>query len=381
MAEADQAKPPGNWIKPKTAHKRMVNGFLQVGVNLIFCLRAQEKIDLSEKDRNGKIVIKSAGWQPICEKRFPYEMTASFTLNPLAPGVVDMGLPHKIQDQHRSAFPPGQHISVEAGRMLGAWARGQSIETPDKALWDKARRAANEGMDALRAFSGDLLKSDRAKLKPIREELIATGNRADQNLGSGLDGRVHDEVAGPSGSALTPRPPETWPERIDGLRRRIYSLAGEPDGREQYERILETYGIKDLDRTKDETKLAAVFNALTERASWSARSARTKSNKLRQSISRIRSKRRRPTLGRGLRKPGKHPGEPETARGTERMKGRKERRIVLPTSRSSDPHFASKRRPCGRCGRVFRTTPQRRYHCGPCRTEIRRGHMQAEGLW
>ena len=125
MAQADPAKPPGNWIKPKGAHRRMVGGFLQVGVNLIFCLRAQEKLDLSETADHGKILVRSAGWQPICEKRFPFELTASFTLNPITPGVVDMALPHKIQDQHRMAFPPGQHISVEAGRLLGQWARGR----------------------------------------------------------------------------------------------------------------------------------------------------------------------------------------------------------------------------------------------------------------
>ena len=55
MAEADHAKPPGNWIKPKAAHNRMVNGFLQANCSLICCLRAQEKLDLSEKDDRGKV--------------------------------------------------------------------------------------------------------------------------------------------------------------------------------------------------------------------------------------------------------------------------------------------------------------------------------------
>ena len=188
MAGADKAKPPGNWIKPKAAHNRMVGGFLQVGVNLIFCLRAQEKIDLSAKDASGKLIIKSLGWQPICEKRFPYEMTASFTLNPLTPGVVDMDLPHKIQDQHRMAFPADKHISVEAGRVLGQWARGDTIETPDKPLWDRARLAAQEGLGALKSFSMELSGDDRAKLTPIKQELLLAVNKAQQNLASGVVG-------------------------------------------------------------------------------------------------------------------------------------------------------------------------------------------------
>ena len=80
------------------------------------------------------------------------------------------------------AFPAGQHISAEAGRVLGQWARGDTIETPDKPLWDRARKAAQEGMQALRSFSGELSPDERAKLKPIKQELLAVGNQADKNL-------------------------------------------------------------------------------------------------------------------------------------------------------------------------------------------------------
>ena len=125
-------------------------------------------------------MVRSAGWQPICEKRFPFEMTASFTLNPLTPGVVDMELPHKIQDQHRTAFPPAKHISVEAGRLLGQWARGDAIEDagkPDKPLLNRARLAARKGPDALRAFSEELSPEDCEQLKPIKYDLLGIANR------------------------------------------------------------------------------------------------------------------------------------------------------------------------------------------------------------
>ena len=173
----------------------MVNSFLQAGTNLIFCLRAQEKLDLSETDDRGKVIVKSLGWLPICEKRFMFEMTASFTFNQLTPGVVDLSLPHKLQDQHRMAFPPGQHVGLEAGKLIGQWARGDVIEVPDKELWTGARRAANEGMEALKAFSIALPETERAKLTPIREELIATGNRTDQNLAAGVVGENVAEQA------------------------------------------------------------------------------------------------------------------------------------------------------------------------------------------
>ena len=183
MADHDKAKPPSNWIRPKQAHKRFVNGVLQAGINIIFCMRAAEKIAVvDDPDRPGKKIVVQLGWQPICEKRFPYEMTCSFTLAPENPGVVNLGLPHKLQDQHRAAFPVGQHIGRAGGQLLGAWARGEAVETPDKALWDAARRAAAEGRAGLRSYAGSLAEDDRAKLRPIREELNAAAREADDNL-------------------------------------------------------------------------------------------------------------------------------------------------------------------------------------------------------
>ena len=179
MADAETRKPPSNWIRPKMEHKRWVNGLLQSGTNLIICLRAQEKISID--DSGPKIVILNGGWQPICEKRFMFEMTVSFTLNPLQPGIVDLSLPHKLQDQHRMMFTPGRHIGAEAGDGLGAWARGEAIDVPDKALWDRARREAHKGTDALRTLSALLSEDERAKLRPIAAELNRTAKLSDRN--------------------------------------------------------------------------------------------------------------------------------------------------------------------------------------------------------
>ena len=129
------------------------------------------------------MIITNEGWSPICEKRFMYEMTMSFTLNPITPGVVDLGLPHKLQDQHRMMFPPGQHIGRVAGQQLGAWARGDAVETPDKALWDRARREANKGLQPLLTFGEALSEADRLKLGPIATELKRTARLTDQNVG------------------------------------------------------------------------------------------------------------------------------------------------------------------------------------------------------
>lgn len=123
---------PGAWKEPKAAHKHLVQGaMLQARCHIIVCLRAEEKIriierggDLPDGSKATKTTVVQAGWSPICEKRFMYEMTLSFTLRPDQPGIPQFDLPHKLQDQHRPFFPEGQHITREAGRRLAEWAAG-----------------------------------------------------------------------------------------------------------------------------------------------------------------------------------------------------------------------------------------------------------------
>lgn len=140
-------KSPGNWKEPKTAHKKMVGKLLQCRAHLIFCLRAEEKmlmqpVPITNPDgspkmgRNGKPIMATnvipaadrpinERWQPICEKRFPYELTVSLLLLPSQPGVP---IPLKLQEQHREAFPEGRHAGKQAGEVLRQWAVGANAK-------------------------------------------------------------------------------------------------------------------------------------------------------------------------------------------------------------------------------------------------------------
>jgi hypothetical protein len=109
-----------SWIKPKTAHKGMVQRLLQVKNTLILCFRAEEKVKM-EKDEKGKTVIVPIGFQPICDKNLPYELTVSFLMTPDAPG---MPKPLKLQEQHRSIFPLDKPINEESGKRVAEWAAG-----------------------------------------------------------------------------------------------------------------------------------------------------------------------------------------------------------------------------------------------------------------
>lgn len=115
------------WIKPKMAHKAMVQKLLQVKAHIILCLRAEQKIEMV-KDANGKLVIQAKksltgldGWIPICDKNLPFEATCSFLLTADRPGIPQ---PIKLQEQHRELFPLDKPITEESGKRLAQWASG-----------------------------------------------------------------------------------------------------------------------------------------------------------------------------------------------------------------------------------------------------------------
>ena len=153
--EAGGTKPPGNWKQPKFSHKRLMNALLQCRAHLIFCLRADEKIQIVRE--NGKTQVIPLGWTPICEKRFMYEMTASFTLTADNPGKPNFHLPHKLQEQHRPMFPEGKFIDENAGRALAEWAAGgapPAAKMPEDLAYVIAQgdEAAARGMSFLEQF-------------------------------------------------------------------------------------------------------------------------------------------------------------------------------------------------------------------------------------
>jgi len=176
--EAGGTKPPANWIKPKLAHKQLMNALLQVRASIIFCLRADEKIAIEKvpTEINGRTVMKTAivplGWVPICEKRFIYEMTASFTLTPDNKGKPNFSCPHKLQEQHKAFFPPGEFISEASGAALAEWARGgvpgPHIPGANEQLFLDGEAAAQMGMTALGAFWNARTPAEKHKLGPAQ---------------------------------------------------------------------------------------------------------------------------------------------------------------------------------------------------------------------
>lgn len=182
-AEKAGTKSPGNWKVPKGEHKKLINAILQARISIVFCLRADEKIKIEKID--GRTVVVPLGWTPICEKRFMYEMTASFTLTADRPGQPNYDLPHKVQDQHRPFFPPDGLIGEEAGRKLAAWARGDAApQTQPSPLVEEGDMAAERGSGMLQAFWTRLSKAEKHAVggAAMLERWKATAKEADKAI-------------------------------------------------------------------------------------------------------------------------------------------------------------------------------------------------------
>lgn len=120
------------WIKPKAAHKKMVQKILQIKAHLILCLRAEEKIEMVKKDGKLEIQKKQSltgkdGWIPVCDKNLPFEATSSFLLLASNPGVP---YPIKLQEQHKDFFPTDKPITEESGKRIAEWAKGSAAPRP-----------------------------------------------------------------------------------------------------------------------------------------------------------------------------------------------------------------------------------------------------------
>lgn len=107
------------WKRAKLEHKKLMSHIIRYPKLLIVCLRAEPKIKFM-KDAQGKTQIVDAGYQPICEKMFGYEMLAFAMVHADNPGVPN----HikKLEPDLEPVFVSGQQIDESTGERLATWA-------------------------------------------------------------------------------------------------------------------------------------------------------------------------------------------------------------------------------------------------------------------
>ncbi|MDB5200538.1 MAG: hypothetical protein JWO92_2501 [Chitinophagaceae bacterium] len=158
-ASLESGKKMANWIGAKREHKSFMNTILQCNMNVICCIRAREKTDFKNPAKP-----VSLGIQPVCEKNFMFEMTASLLME--NEGKTQKFL--KIPAFLKKAFGTGDgYLDQNTGKQLIEWINEGEQEDPEITKCKSELLMACElGIAGLTALWNKLTPELQKKMKP-----------------------------------------------------------------------------------------------------------------------------------------------------------------------------------------------------------------------
>lgn len=185
-----QGKKMANWVGAKREHKSFMNTLLHCNMNVIVCLRAREKTDF--KDPNKPV---SLGIQPICEKNFMFEMTASLLMENEGKKQTFLKLPFFLKDAFIS--DSNGYLGENTGRAIIKWLEMGEKEDPEiKRLKSEMTMAAEKGIDEVVKIWSSLTKSQQKTLqahKNICKESAEEYQRQRDDAGNLYDEKTVEE--------------------------------------------------------------------------------------------------------------------------------------------------------------------------------------------
>ena len=104
------------WAKPKAAHRRLMQRIMQTPLNIILCVRSREKFK-----QEGKNIV-AAGYEPIQEKGFVYEMLVHFRTEGTKP-IMEKCL-DSLSVILKPQFEKDGHITEGTGKAIRTWIDG-----------------------------------------------------------------------------------------------------------------------------------------------------------------------------------------------------------------------------------------------------------------
>lgn len=168
------------WAAVKPRYRRLIDRIVRAKTNIIICTRAKPVMQDFKTRKNARPTKTrrfDVPWDPASDGDLMFEMTAMAILSPDAPGCPVYQI--KVADQFRAVFDASRPLSVETGRALAEWAKGQGDAQRQKELLDHARNQARQGSAAFRAWWGTLDAGSRGIVKTIMDECKALASDAD----------------------------------------------------------------------------------------------------------------------------------------------------------------------------------------------------------
>lgn len=163
----------GSAWRVKIPYKAMVQRLLQSTGHLVFCLRAEPKVKyVTKKDDDGRerTMIVDAGWQPICERMFMYEMTCSFMMDADRPGTWH---PIKLPAKFTPFFPSGEVIGEKSGVMLAEWAAGTGhMKSPVAAQTAPASTPRDQALAEIKTTLAAYCGTDKTAMASVSKAVL-----------------------------------------------------------------------------------------------------------------------------------------------------------------------------------------------------------------
>lgn len=173
IAENNKLKGMPNWAMAKREHKKFVNFCLSSKMNIIFCLRARDKVKITPDNK-----VIPVGIQPIAEKNFAFEMLISLIFDEATHQFVGLKVPKML----RSTMEDRQLITRTHGELLRKWNEGGRGLDPMESVQKRARWAAEQGMEDYTVFFNSLTAKER-------KDLASTTHMENKSIASQVDAR------------------------------------------------------------------------------------------------------------------------------------------------------------------------------------------------
>jgi hypothetical protein len=186
IAEAPllRGKKMADWKKTKAEHKKFMTTLLQSDMHIIVCIRAAEKTDF----KNPKQPV-SLGIQPLCEKNFMFELSASVMM--FNEGSYQQHL--KIPRDLKEAFGDGQgYLGIETGQQIRAWLDSGNIDDQLESYRNKMQLASNDGCDALKQAWQAMPEDIQVGLQSVKSVFWASAKAIDEAAAQTFTGENED---------------------------------------------------------------------------------------------------------------------------------------------------------------------------------------------
>lgn len=178
---ADDGGKVANWKKAKREHKRFMNVLLSCDMHIIVCLRAREKT--SFKDPKKPV---SLGIQPICEKNFMFEMTASLLIHEQGKFRDILKCPAEllpILDKQEG------YIGAKEGLALRKWIDGgKQLDPAVERARNTIMSRTSEGLEVVNQLWGEL---DNPTKKALGQQFLDTARSSAQEYDDQAAARNH----------------------------------------------------------------------------------------------------------------------------------------------------------------------------------------------